>query len=94
MNLSKLALLKEKAESLRRERDEKVGELKALNSQLKKEFGCPDIGSAKTILAKLQRQEQEAERDFDKAMKAFEKKWGSLIIGGENEHENQDRHIS
>lgn len=81
MNLSKLAALKDKAEELRRQRDEASGALNELKNRLKAEFGCATLDEASKLLAKLQKQEKEMGREFEAALAAFERKWSRILEG-------------
>jgi len=42
---------------------------------LKEDFGVTDLKEAKKLLAKLEREAEESEREFKKELKAYQEKW-------------------
>jgi hypothetical protein len=67
--------LKRRVEKLQSERDKAAGVLEQLKEQLKKEFGLSSIKEAKALLRELEHEREEAEKQFNKDLKAFEKEW-------------------
>lgn len=67
--------LKSTAETARKSADEAAGAHKQLLKQLKEEFDCETVKEAKVLLAKLEREESEANTALSKAMAAYEKEW-------------------
>lgn len=83
MNLAEFTKLKQQVELLKREESRAQGALSQLQSQLKKEFGCKTIKEAKLLKAKLERELEKAEKDYEVASKQFRKKWKDKL--GEDE---------
>ena len=79
MNLKRFTALKQKAEDAQREADKAQGALDQLKERLKKEFQCNSLKDAETLLRKLEKEEKEAEREFDKSLAEFEDKFGSVL---------------
>lgn len=69
-------LLRSQHEAARTERDRAQGQLDAAMKTLREEFDCEDINEAHDLLARLDREAEEAEADYEKAKAAFEKDWG------------------
>ena len=63
-----------------RETDKAQGALEELKRQLKKEFGCDNVREAKTLLAELEQEQEEAERAFTVAMEEFETQFGETLL--------------
>ena len=57
------------------------GEEMALLKQMKKEFGVGTLSKAKQLLVKKEKELAKLQADADKALKAFEKKYGDLVEG-------------
>ena len=79
MNLKRFTALKQKAEDAQREADKAQGALDQLKERLKKEFQCCSLKDAESLLRNLEKEEKEAEREFDKALAEFEDKFGSVL---------------
>lgn len=67
--------LKQDVDEAKSEADKAKGALEQLMSQLKSEFDCDDLKSAKELLQKLEEKRDKAQREFQKEMIAYEKKW-------------------
>lgn len=71
--------LQSQVEELKRKKSEAEGTLRYLESQLKEEFGCDDLSSAKKKLLQLEKQVQKAQQTYDNTLEEFEQKWGSVL---------------
>jgi len=71
--------LKEKLEQKQQELSRAEGKLESLMEQMEKDFGCSSIKQAKTMLAKLEKQEEEAKQKFEEALEEFEEEWGDQL---------------
>lgn len=83
MKLDDYTNLKQKVDRLQRESDKAAGALEQLKSQLRKEFECSSLEEAKSLLAKLEREEVKAKKEFETAMAEFEVKWSSVLTQGD-----------
>lgn len=81
MNLDEYAQLKKRVTKTRREADKAQGALDSLMVRLKKEFGCSTIEEAEHLLVKLQREKDQAEKEFERAVSRFQKKWKEELDG-------------
>jgi len=79
MDAKSYLAMKERLESLQRDAGRAQGQLEQLGKQLKGEFGCGSVKEAEKLLAKMNRELTEAERDFDRQAKEFEEKYGALL---------------
>ena len=77
--LQRFLKLKDKAESLQRQQDRTDGELSQLMTQMQEETSCKSLEEAEQLQKKLERERQEAERNFLKAEVDFDKKWGGRL---------------
>ncbi len=75
MDAKEFVRLKDRVESLQRKADRAGGALEQWRQQLRKEFSCRSVDEAKELLVKLEREEQELEKGYQKAVKIFECKW-------------------
>jgi hypothetical protein len=57
---------------LERQRDELAGEIKQIEKELKREYGCNNLDEAKILLAKM-------EKDYERKELQFRKKLGSFL---------------
>jgi hypothetical protein len=64
----KYLALKNKVSQLEKEVEQSKGALKAIKTQLKKDFGCQTIQAGQTLLRKLEKQEREATIKFEKEL--------------------------
>lgn len=67
--------LKQEVEDAKEEASRAKGALDQLMSQLETEFDCKDLKEAKELLAELTEKRDKAAREFERAMKDYEKKW-------------------
>lgn len=67
--------LKQEVEDAKGEAERAKGALDQLMSQLKSEFECEDLKQAKTLLDTLTAKKEKAEREFEREMAAYQKKW-------------------
>lgn len=67
--------LKQEVEDAKGEAERAKGALDQLMSQLKSEFECEDLKQAKTLLDTLTVKKEKAEREFEREMAAYQKKW-------------------
>lgn len=72
-SLERFQQLKQRADSLRGERDQAVGALKELKKRLRKEFGCLTVADAKKELQQLDRELEKLNAKFTAALKLVEK---------------------
>ena len=77
--LQRFLKLKDKAESLQRQQDRTDGELSQLMTRLQEETGCKSLEEAERLQKKLERERQEAERDYLKVEADFNKQWGGKL---------------
>lgn len=78
-DLEKFTRLKAKVASMAREADKARGALDRIMEQLNEEFGCSSVKQAEKLLAKLEREREEAERTARRALKKFEEEWGGFL---------------
>ena len=78
-NIEQLVALKARVERLQQEKDQAEGALKQSLKRLKTEFGCSSLEEGQKLLHKLHREEQQQKEAFDKALSAFEKRWGKEL---------------
>lgn len=71
--------LKQKAESLERQKERSQGKIDQLLQQLQEEFDCKTLDGAKKSLFKLEKEEAQKEKEASKALEAFESKWGDRL---------------
>lgn len=67
--------LEEEVEEMRKKAERAKGALDQLMAQLQQDFNCSTVKEAKVLLAKLQKKREETEREFEAAMKDYEKRW-------------------
>lgn len=75
MSMQKVNELKAKVKTLQSEQDQAKGALDTCMGQLKEKFLCTSMKDAEAMLAELEETEDEAEKNFKKALKNFEEKW-------------------
>lgn len=73
--LKKYVALKKKVEQAQQEASRAEGALEHIMKQLAKEFDCNTLEEATKKLRLLEKQEQRAKVEFEKAVEKFEKKW-------------------
>lgn len=78
-SIKKLNRLKEKIDARKKEISRAEGALEEAERALKEKFGCKDIASARRLLKKLTKEEQEAKDAFENAMTEFEEKWSNEL---------------
>jgi len=71
--------LKAKADKRQRRVDKAAGALEHQMAQLKADFDCDDIESARKLSKKLTHKAVEDEEVFATATEAFEEKWGEIL---------------
>ncbi len=67
--------LKKEVENAKAEAERARGAYTQIKAQLEAEFGCKTIKEAKLKLAKLQDKVQSEEKELEKMIEAYEKKW-------------------
>jgi len=67
--------LKKDVDSAKSEAQRAKGAYEQLIIQLKNEYDCKTLKEAKALLEDLQSKKDKAEKEFDKAMREYEKKW-------------------
>lgn len=72
-------VLKNKVESLKMEREQKLGALRQIEETLKKEFNCNTIDQAKELLKKLKQKQRRQERKFHKRLESFKKEYEEYL---------------
>jgi len=77
--LDKYLKLKKKIEQIQQEANKVEGALEQITEQLRKEFDCATLESAKKKLKVIERQEQKAKIEFENAVEEFEEKWGDRL---------------
>ncbi len=73
--IQKYMELKRKVEKAQQKADKAEGALEQVMKQLKEEFDCPTLESAKKKLKLLKAQEEKAKDAFEEAVEEFEEKW-------------------
>ena len=68
--------LKQDHENAKAEADQAKGALAQLTEQLKEEFGCTNLKQAEAKLEELKEKQEQADKEFQRALKAYEVKWG------------------
>ena len=81
VDLKRYDELKRKTVSAQREADRAAGALEKAMGELKAEFKVDSLDAAETLEAKLKRQADKAERQFNRAMVEFDEKWGKKLEG-------------
>jgi len=71
-NLNKLMRLREKVDRMKREADKASGALAETMKRLRKEFGCDSLKEARAMLRILEKKEQRAKAEAEKALAEFE----------------------
>lgn len=71
--------LKTKAEQAQAKADRAAGRVDQLRAELKREFGCDDVGAATKLLEKLRKEAEITEAEFDKAVAEFKEKWAGYL---------------
>ena len=79
MDLKRFQALKDRAEALQREADRAAGALQQLKFRLKDEFNCKTLEEAEKLLQRLSKEQKEAEKTFNQALKIFEAEFGDLL---------------
>ena len=77
--LAKYIKWKERVEAAQEKATKAEGALGEVKKRLKKEFGCSSIKEAKTKLAQLEKQKEQAEKKFNKELKTFKEKWDEVL---------------
>lgn len=75
-DLQKIARLKKRAESMRREADEAKGALNQCLETLKEEFDCASIEEAEELLETLHNGVSKAKGKLNRALSRYEARWG------------------
>jgi predicted nucleic acid-binding Zn-ribbon protein len=75
----KLQDLRRKADKLRSDAAKAEGRLEDLRDQLVEKFGCKTIKAAKEKLKKLEGRTSKARKDYERKLKAFEKKFADDV---------------
>lgn len=75
MNEEEYKALKRQAEEAKAEADRAQGALDNLKKRLKEDFGVNDLKSARNLLKELEREKLSAEKQFNKALEDYKKKW-------------------
>lgn len=73
--LDKYLSLKKKVESAQQEADQAEGAENEVMKQIKDEFGCTTLKSAKVLLKQKRKQEADSKEKFDAAFEQFEEDW-------------------
>jgi hypothetical protein len=79
MDLKRYQRLKDDCEELQREASRAEGGLEQTMARLKDEHGCDDLKSAKALAAKLRKDAEKAEAEYNKALTEFDRKWGNVL---------------
>lgn len=75
LNEKEYRRLKQEVEDAKSEANKAKGALEQLMSQLKEDFDCDDLKSAKRLLEELKTKRDKAQKDFEKEMQTYEEKW-------------------
>jgi predicted nucleic acid-binding Zn-ribbon protein len=67
--------LKREVDEAKTEADRASGALKQLMKQLKEEFDCEDVKTAKALLAELEEKRDKVQKRFERSLEDYEKKW-------------------
>lgn len=67
--------LREQVTEARQQAERARGALDQIIGQLKEEFGCSNLKEAEAHLEKLCKEQTKAQKDFDKAYHAYQRKW-------------------
>ena len=70
---------KKRVELAQQKADKAEGALRQVMKQLKDKFGYSTLKAAKRKLKLMEKQEQKAKAEFEKAIEEFEEKWGDKI---------------
>jgi len=71
--------LKREIEELQRQEARSDGVLAQLKVQLEEEFGCNNLDLAKKLLAGIEEESLELEKEFSNALEQFKGKWGPMV---------------
>lgn len=75
MNELAFKRLRQQVEEAKAEAERAQGARDQLTKRLKEEFNCTDVKAARTLLSTLQVQYREKEKELEKGLTAYEKKW-------------------
>lgn len=82
--------LKRQIEQKQQEADRAEGALEQLKGKLKEDFGCPTLQKAEEKLNEMLSQKEKIEREFEKALQEFDKKWGYSNTNNDKEDDDDD----
>ena len=66
---------KSKVDSIRQEGDREKGSLDATKRRIMEEFGCKTLEEAKALEARIRKEAEELEVQYDDSMEKFKKQW-------------------
>jgi hypothetical protein len=72
MDLNRFTKLKQQADKAKADADRAAGALEQLQTQLKTEFSCKDVASAKKLLTRLEAEVVEEEEEYGRLLTEFE----------------------
>lgn len=78
-SIKQLEQLKTKVQEMEVEYNRAQGRLEETEKRMKDEFEVGSIEEAKQLLQELQKKEEKAEADFEKALEKFHEKWGEQL---------------
>ncbi len=78
-DLEKVARLRKKLDTKRREADRAEGSLATLMTRLQEEFDCDSLKQAKKKLGELEASEKALAKKLKKTLAAFEEEWGDAL---------------
>ena len=81
IDLKRWEQLKAQVSKLRREADMAEGALRQLTARLETEFGCKTLAEAEEKLKRLERESDEANKQFSEALADFEAEWKDKLEG-------------
>jgi len=77
--IEEVSRLKQQVLRLQSDADRAAGALQSEMVQLQEQFNCNTIEDAEVVLSDLVTKEARAKDAFDKALLAFNKKWGDVL---------------
>ncbi len=79
IDLNEYQALQRKSEKSKSDVARAEGALEQQMKKLKNDFGCESIEDAEYLLGTLEKQEEKAERQYEKELDSFKEKWGDQL---------------
>lgn len=90
LNEQNFRLAQKRLKELEKEKSEAIGAVKQIKENLKKEFNCPSLASAKRKLEKYRKELVSLEKKFQKDFNKFEKEYKKFLKAMESHDTSSD----